>query len=127
RYVPRRHPAAMGGWSACCRVRADPRSCAVPTPDPAIRGGAGGVSSGLAGLCALVTTARASLRTLPWQGKPRAPPNRSRVSSLETALIGHPRQAQPGHCVRRQTLSLRQAAKTRRSALDPFLVFFTRL
>ncbi len=39
-------------------------------------------------LCALVRTARASLGTLTCQGKPRVPPNRSRVSSLETARNG---------------------------------------
>ena len=85
RYVPRRHPAALGGWSACRRVRVDAPGCGAPAQPPAVCGGAGGVSSGLAGICTLVRTARASLGTCVRQGKPAAPPNRSRVRSLETA------------------------------------------
>ena len=105
RLYPRRHPlwhrdaasrhsVALGGRSACRRVRAAPRvraalrCCADPAQYPAFSCDAAGDSCGLAGLCALVRTARASLGTLSWQGKPPGPPNRSRVSSLETAGNG---------------------------------------
>jgi hypothetical protein len=54
RDAPRRHPAALGGRSACRRGRADPCGCATPGRAPADSGGTGGASSGLAGICALV-------------------------------------------------------------------------
>ena len=71
RDVPRRHPAALGGRSACRRDRVDPRwlRC-FRTSIQRASGGADGVSSGLAGLCALVGTARAqACGTRTWQGQ----------------------------------------------------------
>ena len=70
RDAARRHPVALGGRSACRRVRAARRvstalrCCADPAQYPAFSGDAGGDSCGLAGLCALVRTAKASLGTL---------------------------------------------------------------
>ena len=54
RDAPRRHLAALGGRAPCRRSRVGPRGCAASDRAPAESGGAGGVSSGLAGLCALV-------------------------------------------------------------------------
>ena len=61
---------ALGRRSACRRVRAARRvstalrCCADPAQYPAFSGDAGGGSCSLAGLCALVRTARASHGTL---------------------------------------------------------------
>src|SRR5215210_1151971 len=75
RGVPRRHPVALGGGSACRRGLVDPRGGAAPARHPAASGGADRGRSGLAGLCALLrTAARACLEArTSWQGKPPAP------------------------------------------------------
>ena len=84
--------------------------CAASAPARAVSGGADGVRSGLAGLCALVGTARASLGTRTRKGKPPAPPNRSRVRSLETAWSGQAAIGRLSHC-----------------ALDRHIIFGTRV
>jgi hypothetical protein len=58
---PRRHPVALGGRSACRRGGVGPRVCAASARARAASSGADRGRSGLAGLRALVRTARASL------------------------------------------------------------------
>ena len=64
-------------WAAgllAVTVRVDPSSlrCFRPSAIQRLAAMPDGVSSGLPGLCALVRTARASIGTLAWQGKPPA-------------------------------------------------------
>ena len=78
RHVPRRHPVALGGRPAWPGGRVISSVCAASAVVRAARGGAGGARSGMAGIFALVRTARASCATRTCQRARAAPPNPSR-------------------------------------------------
>ena len=94
RYVPCRHPSALGGRFACARVHFVSPGFAASTRVRAAGGRAGGISFGLAGIFALLRTASASLGTLPMPGtltlprKLAAQPSLIRLSSLQAACSG---------------------------------------
>ena len=93
RDAPRRHPAALGGRSACRRGRGCPSwlRCSR-TRSSGLLAVPMGLALAWLGYALWSERREHSRGPRPWPGQPPAPPNRSRVSSLEaaSAMLGEP-------------------------------------